>query len=291
MKRHFIDLVNSSDYEEAAVSAYVLMNPTASRNAKQTAAAVEDYYCMTHIPNNVKSDILSQLMTLNDGMLYQASSALEGAGNGIFCSRDLRAGELVTYYDGLRVTVGAYNSLYAAHNKVASSYAQRLEDSQLILGNVRGDPPLYQNTQVQTETRYKKLRFLEASELGAYFNRKGAGQLLNTTIKAGDPTINTRVLCIRDKRRYTTDELECARDGVVPVPSDALARRHPDAIVNVLYAIRDIPAHTELLHYYGKSYISTNFGCSSCYCPLYVGNATDADGDDACYCDERDKRA
>lgn len=280
MERIVLDLVSSSSDEDPKPPRYALLDPSTISSVRNVRAAVEDYYTILHIPGNIKTDVLPRLMTLNDGALYQAPSTLPGAGNGVYCARSLRAGEIITYYDGVRVTVAVNNRLYAQHSKTASSYAQQLEDTQIILGNVTGSEPVYQDTQVRPEVRAAGLRFLRAEEMGRHFHRKGAGQLLNSVLTASDPQINARLLCIRDRRRFTKDELLAASEDVPPEPSDTLASKYPDGIVNVLYATRDIPAHTELLYYYGKRYVEENFGCANHHCPLYTG-----DGDDkARYC-------
>jgi hypothetical protein len=53
-------------------------------------------------PHNI-NELKATLMTLGNG-LYRAESKIKGAGQGLYCTRDIKAGELITWYSGARLT-------------------------------------------------------------------------------------------------------------------------------------------------------------------------------------------
>ena len=266
---------SSDDDEEAvapeapvlSVSVYPLLH-AAKVPVSKIPRAVEEYYLLNHIPTDLHRDLFPRLGTLGP-VLYQAPSAIEGAGNGLFAPVPIQRGEIITYYDGIRVTEAAHARLSAQEGmrSAAAAYTQALEPGyQVIMGNVTYRDParhgrVFQINQKAPENDETLLRFLEPEEISSVFTRHGAGHLLNTTKDSKDKRINTRVLTLQDSRRFTSRELQrSAFERDYPRTNATLQRQYPEAVLSVFYATRDIPANTELLWYYGKKYVDANLG-------------------------------
>lgn len=273
------NVADSADSDSDSGSSTTVTSPIApyqlgefeKQPLKNITAAVEDYYLREAIPDNVKRDILPQLMTLSeDGPLYRKTSTIPGAGLGLFCKQAIKRGTLVTYYDGTRMRTDLFYRLVRKFGTEAKAYAHSLTDDQVIVSNftTKSGGATFQSTQVEPlgESALDTLVKIERDQLGAHYRGHGAMQFANTTSSAKAPTLNTRVLFIRDTRAFKAKELLNAKhEEVTPRPNDALMRAHPDAVIVVLYATKDIPADTELLYFYGSEYIRAQLIVVTCF--------------------------
>jgi hypothetical protein len=274
-----VDLTRSSnedDDDERGVAVLALVPPYAFKDvgrglkSKEVTGEIEDYYARKVIPHNVWEDIMPRLMTLSDELYRAASSLGPAVGLGLYCRRDILCGELITYYDGLRMDYALFDALkttFAASLQRVTAYAHPFgTNEQVIVSDLvdRTRPNMRQLTQTKPLglSDRANVRQLALDSLGATYATGGAMQFANTVLTSKDSRANARHLFIQDRRRFTGGEL---RKDIVGEPLEAdprLVDAFPEAAVVVLYAGKKIPANTEILYYYGIDYVRTNFGCA-----------------------------
>lgn len=196
------------------------------------------------------SDLTGQLGRLDDGTLYRApSTVFQGKFPGLFSRRDYKAGDLVTWYSGARVSARYYSDVVKKEDPQYFEYARMLTGTEVALGNYTGDQA--------TGT----LRKVPSSELGDVFRGDGAGQFLNGGPLLASPEVNVGAVTIEERRRKIAADNSTGGDLIRAVQD--LREAYPDSVISVSVALVDIPAGTELVTNYGPDVLKKMRGATA----------------------------
>ena len=197
----------------------------------------EDYY-RDNPPAHV-DDLKAQMLRLSDGQLYRALSIVPNAGLGLFSAVPLREGQLVTWYSGAYVTKQEYEALKATDRNYRD-YAMTLDlgARQIVLGNYKRN----------SDGRLVKVDY---ADLATVFANNGALQFANGQTSMKHPQVNVGHFSILGRDRVVPKGVSLT---MLPDVMNKLSQAHPDEILHVGVALKDLPAGTEIILSYGNGY-------------------------------------
>ncbi len=213
---------------------------------------VEDFYDAER-PETI-AEFKRGMMVLGS-QLYRASSAIPGAGLGLFADVPLKRGDVFTWYSGAHI-LHSDRAVLGANDPHLKDYLRSIGVGlrEFMLGNYRRAYPA-------TPRRFTLVPY---DALDTSFRGDGAGQFMNGRESLDAPGVNVGFIPVYSKLRAVPtnvqreNESDAAfeeREAMRAIDAaDALATQYPDEAAIVGVALTDIAPNTELITSYGAGY-------------------------------------